>query len=56
MGETVIVLGRYGGHFKATGRAQNAQMAHVWRIEGGKARAFQQYTDTLQFARATGAF
>lgn len=54
-GDTVVVLGRYRGAFKATGRALDAQLAHVWRCAGGKAAAFQQYTDTLQAARVTGA-
>jgi uncharacterized protein len=54
-GDTVVVLGRYRGVFKATGRALDAQLAHVWRVAGGKAAAFQQYTDTLQAARVTGA-
>ena len=52
-GDTVVALGRYGGTFKATGRTQHAQMAHVWRVEDGKAVAFQQYTDTLQAALVT---
>jgi ketosteroid isomerase-like protein len=46
-GDTVVVLGRYKGSYKATGRPQNAQMVHVWRIKDGKAAAFQQYVDTL---------
>jgi ketosteroid isomerase-like protein len=54
-GDTVIVLGRYRGTAKATGRTLDAQLAHVWRISDGKAARFQQYTDTLQAARATGA-
>jgi ketosteroid isomerase-like protein len=53
-GATVIVLGRYRGTYKATGRPLDAQMVHVWRIEDGRAARFQQYTDTLQAARATG--
>jgi ketosteroid isomerase-like protein len=53
-GDTVVALGRYRGTCKATGRAMNAQMVHVWRIEQGKAAAFQQYADTLQVARAAG--
>jgi hypothetical protein len=53
-GDTVVVLGRYRGTYKATGRALDAQLVHVWRVEGGKAAAFQQYTDTLQAARVTG--
>ena len=54
-GDTVVALGRYRGTFKATGLALDAQLAHVWRVADGKAAAFQQYTDTLQAARATGA-
>lgn len=53
-GDTVVVLGRYRGTFKDTGRGIDAQMVHVWRVEDGKIAAFQQYADTLQFARATG--
>jgi len=54
-GDTVVALGRYRGVCKASGRAIDAQLAHVWRVEGGRAAAFQQYADTLQVARATGA-
>ncbi|HEX8061901.1 MAG TPA: nuclear transport factor 2 family protein [Allosphingosinicella sp.] len=54
-GETIVVLGRYRGRCKATGSALDAQLAHVWRVENGKAVRFQQYTDTLQAARVTGS-
>ena len=54
-GGAVVVLGRYRGTCRATGKPVDAQLAHVWRIEDGKAKAFQQLTDTLQFAKATGA-
>ena len=50
-GDTIVALGRYSGTYKATGKAMNAQLAHVWRVEGGKAKSFQQYADTLQAAR-----
>ena len=53
-GDTVVVLGRYRGTYKATGRALDAQLVHVWRVADGKAVAFQQYTDTLQSAEVTG--
>ena len=52
-GDTIVALGRYGGNCKATGKAMNAQMVHVWRIAEGKAVAFQQYVDTLDVAQAT---
>jgi len=54
-GDSIIVLGRYRGTNKTTGRAMNPQMAHVWRVSGGKATAFQQYVDTIAVARASGA-
>ncbi|MEZ5365188.1 MAG: nuclear transport factor 2 family protein [Bryobacterales bacterium] len=44
-GDTVIVEGRYTGVYKATGRTQDAQFCHIWGIEGGKVKSFQQYTD-----------
>jgi ketosteroid isomerase-like protein len=53
-GDTIVMLGRYLGVWKATGRAQNTQVVHVWRIAGGKAIRFQQYADTLQVARVMG--
>jgi ketosteroid isomerase-like protein len=54
-GDTVVTLGRYGGAYKKTGSRINAQFAHVWRLRGGKIVHFQQYTDTLQTAKAVGA-
>lgn len=53
-GDTVVAMGRYTGKYKKTGRTLSAQFAHVWRVEGGKATRFQQYTDTLQSARVAG--
>ena len=51
-GDTVVACGRYTGSYKATGKPINAQVVHVWTIADGKLAAFQQYTDTLQMARA----
>jgi hypothetical protein len=51
-GDTIVTIGRYGGAYKATGKSIDAQFAHVWRLRNGKIVAFQQYTDTLQSARA----
>lgn len=53
-GDTIVMLGRYRGTCKATGRAQNTQAVHVWRIAGGKAVRFQQHADTLHVARVMG--
>lgn len=54
-GDTVIMLGRYVGTCKATGRSMNPQVAHIWTLADGKAVKFQQLVDTLAVARATGA-
>jgi ketosteroid isomerase-like protein len=53
-GDSVVALGHYHGTYKATGKPQTTQMAHVWRFRDGKAVAFQQYADTLHVARVTG--
>ena len=47
-----VTLGRYTGTNKSTGRAPNAQFAHVWRVHDGKIRSFQRFTDRAQFAGA----
>jgi len=54
-GDRIIAFGRYSGEFKATGRRMNPQAVHVWTIRDGKIAALQQYIDTLDVARATGA-
>lgn len=54
-GDTIVVLGRYHGTYKATGKRMLAQLVHVWRIADGRAVGFQQYADTLQVARVIGA-
>ena len=54
-GDTVVSLGRYRAAHKTTGQRVDAQFAHAWDLRDGKVVSFQQYTDTLQFARAAGA-
>lgn len=44
--DVVVALGEYSGTFKATGKSFKAPFAHVWRLQNGKAIAFDQYTDT----------
>lgn len=51
-GDAVVVLGRYGGTYKATGKVLRANFAHVWKLHGGKAIRFTQYVDTLVVQRA----
>lgn len=50
-GDTIIALVRYRGTYKATGKSQNTQAAHVWRIVDGKVARFQQYANTLHVAQ-----
>jgi ketosteroid isomerase-like protein len=54
-GDTIVSLGHYGGVFKATGKTQRVQFAHVFRVKNGKITSFQQYADTLGTAKAMEA-
>lgn len=51
-GDTVVVFGRYGGVYQATGAKVHAQFVHVFKFKDGKIASFQQYTDTAQFQNA----
>lgn len=53
-GDTVLVEGRYSGVWNSSGLAFDLQMAHVWDFRGDKVVRWQQYTDTLGWARVTG--
>jgi uncharacterized protein len=54
-GDIVVVLGRYAGTHKASGKALDAQMVHIWRVADGRVIRFDQRVDTLQAARAMAA-
>lgn len=54
-GDTVVVEARYTGTYKATGRALDAQVTHVWSLRDGKVTSFQQYVDTAQLQDVMGA-
>jgi ketosteroid isomerase-like protein len=45
-GEFIVVLGRYAGTYKETGKAMEADFAHVWTVQDGKAVRFRQYVDS----------
>lgn len=45
-GDTVVATGEYSGTYKATGKHFRAPFAHIWKLSGGKAVRFQQFTDT----------
>jgi ketosteroid isomerase-like protein len=53
-GDTILVETRYTGTGRATGKALDAQAAHVWDLRDGKVVRWQQYVDTLQLADVTG--
>jgi ketosteroid isomerase-like protein len=53
-GEHIVGLGSYHGTYRATGKAMQARVAHIWRLEGGKVVAFEQFTDTLLVRQAMG--
>ncbi|WP_084418256.1 nuclear transport factor 2 family protein [Henriciella litoralis] len=49
-GDKVITIGRYTAKNKATGKEMDIPFVHVWTLEDGKIKSFQQYTDTLAHA------
>lgn len=51
-GENIVVLGRYSGNYKATGRSMSAAFAHVWTVRDGKVTKLRQYADTRKIAEA----
>lgn len=53
-GDVVVVEARYTGTYKATGKAINAQVCHVWKLRDGKVTNFQQYVDTAQLQDVMG--
>jgi uncharacterized protein len=49
-GETVAAVVRYQGTGKATGKALDLPVVHVWDIRDGKLVRFRQFIDTVKFA------
>jgi ketosteroid isomerase-like protein len=45
-GSDVVVLGRYRGKAKGTGRRLDVPFVHVWTLRDGKAVRFRQFLDT----------
>lgn len=45
-GGEVVVLGRYRGTAKRTGRRLDVPFVHVWTLQDGKAVRFRQFLDT----------
>ena len=51
-GDTVVGIGDYHGRHRKTGKDMHARVTHVWHLQGGKVRRFEQFTDTLLVAQA----
>ena len=51
-GDDVVATGDYTARHKKTGKAFNARVVHVWTVQDGKVRRFEQFTDTLLVAEA----
>lgn len=51
-GGHVIGVGDYHGNFRATGKALQARVVHLWTLNDGEIVAFEQFTDTLLVDRA----
>jgi ketosteroid isomerase-like protein len=48
-GDTVAVVVRYTGTGKATGKALNLQVVHVWDVRDGQIARFRQFADTVKY-------
>jgi ketosteroid isomerase-like protein len=54
-GATVAAVVRYTGTGKATGKALDVPVVHVWDISDGKLARFRQFIDTVKFAEVVPA-
>jgi ketosteroid isomerase-like protein len=51
-GSEVVVLGRYRGRAKGTGKQLDVPFVHVWTVRDGKAVRFRQFLDTAGWVEA----
>ena len=51
-GSQVVVLGRYRGVAKGSGKRLDVPFVHVWTVEGDKAVRFRQFLDTRGWVEA----
>jgi ketosteroid isomerase-like protein len=51
-GDEVVVLGRYRGTAKGTGRQLDVPFVHLWSFRDGKAVRFRQFLDTAGWNEA----
>ena len=48
----IVVLGRYRGRAKGTGKQLDVPFVHVWTVRGEKAVRFRQFLDTAGWIEA----
>lgn len=51
-GTEVVVLGRYRGRAKGTGKTLDVPFVHVWTVRDGLATRFRQFLDTAGWVEA----
>ena len=51
-GDDVVVIGRYRGRAKRTGKPLDVPFVHVWTYRNGKATRFRQFLDTAGWVEA----
>jgi ketosteroid isomerase-like protein len=54
-GATVAAVVRYTGTGKATGKALDVPVVHVWDVRDGKIARFRQFIDTVKYAEVVPA-
>ena len=54
-GDTVAVVARYTGTGKATGKALNLPVVHVWDVRDGEIARFRMFADTAKFLEVVPA-
>ena len=54
-GSEVVVIGRYRGVAKVTGRILDVPFVHVWTLRDAKAVRFRQFLDTHGWVEALGS-
>jgi ketosteroid isomerase-like protein len=51
-GDQVVVIGRYRGRAKETGKQLDVPFVHIWSMSGDQAIRFRQYLDTAGWVAA----
>ena len=51
-GDEIVVLGRYRGVAKGTGKRLDVPFVHIWSVRDGKAVTFRQFLDTAGWVEA----